>query len=169
MRDSFAHLLELVYFMAPAYGANMAPPLVKFWRGWNRPIHEPWFGAHKTVLGFCVGVAAAVAAAFAQRVIDSPLSRVDYADWPVLGLAFGLGAMVGDTAKSFCKRRLGMAPGTRWIPIDQLDFAIGALVATRAWVRLDAADIALVLATTFVGDVVVNRAAFRLGMKDTPW
>lgn len=169
MRDTLARLLELAYVMAPAYGANMAPPLMRFWKGWNRPIHEPWFGAHKTVLGFCVGVAAAVAVAFAQHLVGSPPSRVDDADWLVLGLAFGLGAMVGDTAKSFCKRRLGMAPGARWIPFDQLDFAIGALVATRPWVRLDATDIAFVLAATFVGDLIVNRAAFRLGMKDTPW
>jgi CDP-2,3-bis-(O-geranylgeranyl)-sn-glycerol synthase len=33
-----AHAGHLLYVMAPAYTANMAPPLVKFWHGWNRPI-----------------------------------------------------------------------------------------------------------------------------------
>jgi hypothetical protein len=28
-----ARLLELLYLMAPAYAANMAPPLVRYWRG----------------------------------------------------------------------------------------------------------------------------------------
>jgi hypothetical protein len=44
-------LLALVYLMPPAYFANMAPPFVKYWRGWNRPIHHAWLGDHKTVMG----------------------------------------------------------------------------------------------------------------------
>jgi hypothetical protein len=30
--------LEMLYFMAPAYVANMSPPLVKYWKGWNPPL-----------------------------------------------------------------------------------------------------------------------------------
>lgn len=44
--------MQLVYFIAPAYAANMLPPFVKYWRGWNPPISRRWLGDHKTVLGF---------------------------------------------------------------------------------------------------------------------
>ncbi|HET7159893.1 MAG TPA: hypothetical protein VFI62_12920, partial [Burkholderiales bacterium] len=57
-------LLELIWFMLPAYAANMAPPFVKFWRGWNRPIHSWALGEHKTVVGFGAGVAVAIVVAF---------------------------------------------------------------------------------------------------------
>jgi CDP-2,3-bis-(O-geranylgeranyl)-sn-glycerol synthase len=30
--------LELLYFMAPAYAANMASPFTRYWRGWNGPL-----------------------------------------------------------------------------------------------------------------------------------
>jgi len=53
-------VLQLVYFMAPAYLANMAPPFVRYWKGWNRPISRRWLGSHKTVVGFGVGVLGAV-------------------------------------------------------------------------------------------------------------
>src|SRR5207245_2953937 len=58
--------LQLAYFMAPAYVANMAPPFVRYWKGWNRPISRRWLGEHKTVLGFVVGVLAAMLVTFAQ-------------------------------------------------------------------------------------------------------
>jgi hypothetical protein len=48
--------LQLVYFMAPAYAANMLPPFGAHWRGWNPPVSERWLGSHKTVLGFALGV-----------------------------------------------------------------------------------------------------------------
>jgi CDP-2,3-bis-(O-geranylgeranyl)-sn-glycerol synthase len=52
--------------MAPAYVANMAPPFIRYWTGWNRPISARWFGDHKTVMGFAAGVLAAVLMAFLQ-------------------------------------------------------------------------------------------------------
>src|SRR2546430_9192871 len=62
-------VLQLVYFMAPAYLANMAPPFVRYWKGWNRPISRRWLGAHKTVLGFAAGVLAATLVTFVQWLV----------------------------------------------------------------------------------------------------
>jgi hypothetical protein len=47
-------LLQLLYLMAPAYLANRAPPFVRYWNGWNRPISR-WLGEHKTVGGALAG------------------------------------------------------------------------------------------------------------------
>lgn len=169
MRDTPIRLLQLAYFMAPAYCANMVPPFVRYWSGWNRPIHERWFGGHKTIIGFLAGVGAAVLATAVQRLIEAPFSLVSYERWVVLGLGFGVGAMAGDSAKSFFKRRIGISPGAKWVPFDQLDFAIGALALTAWHAGLGVADVLTILAMTFVGDVAINRLAYRLGIKDHPW
>ena len=53
-----SRLVELVYLMRPAYLANMAPPFVKYWRDWNRPISRTRLGDHKTVIGFALAALA---------------------------------------------------------------------------------------------------------------
>lgn len=169
MRDTLVRLLQLAYFMAPAYCANMAPPFTRMWRGWNRPIHERWFGAHKTVVGFGIGVIAGVLATAAQVSIGARFLLFDPRYWIPFGLAFGFGAMAGDTAKSFIKRRLRIAPGASWVPFDQLDFAIGTLLLVAPAVDLSVGDVLTILLMTFVGDIAVNRLAFRLGIKKYPW
>lgn len=169
MHDTLVRILQLAYFMAPAYCANMAPPFTRMWHGWNRPIHQRWFGASKTVVGFVVGVIAGVFATAAQSSIGTRFLLFDPRYWLPFGLAFGFGAMAGDTAKSFIKRRLGIEPGASWVPFDQLDFAIGALLLVAPAVDLSLADIVAILVMTFVGDIVVNRLAFRFGIKNQPW
>lgn len=163
------HLLQLLYFMAPAYLANMAPPFVRYWKGWNRPIHARTLGDHKTVVGYALGVLTAVMTAGVQAAIDVPSGLVDYAAWPWLGLAFGVGAMTGDSLKSYFKRLRGVPPGGRWIPFDQLDFVLGALLAVMPFVELAWTDVLAILVVTLLGDIAVNRVAFRLGIKSSPW
>jgi CDP-2,3-bis-(O-geranylgeranyl)-sn-glycerol synthase len=162
-------LLELLYLMAPAYAANMAPPLVRYWRGWNRPINARWLGEHKTVIGFGAGVVAAVVAGGIQSrlawtppagSIKNPLAH---------GLRLGLGAMLGDTIKSFVKRRVGIPAGARWIPFDQLDFVLGALALGRRRIRPSAPDVLAIVALSMAGHVAVNHVAHYLGIRDTRW
>ena len=169
MRALLLHLLDLAYFMAPAYCANMAAPFARYWPGWNRPIHRRSLGGHKTVVGFLLGVTAALATTAMQRGFDVPFARVDYAHWVMLGLGFGIGAMGGDALKSLIKRRLQRPPGTRWMPFDQIDFALGALMLVGPWAVLDAIDVAAILGLTFLADIAVSRIAWRLHIKDVPW
>lgn len=160
---------QLLYFMAPAYAANMAPPFARFWRGWNRPVAERRLGTHKTVVGAALGVAAGLATAFAQSRVAWRGGITPYEAWPALGLSLGAGAVAGDALKSLAKRRRGIAPGARWIPADQLDFVLGALLLAGRRGRLTRGDVATILAVSFVGDVVVNQLAFRLGVRETAW
>ncbi|WP_062537598.1 CDP-archaeol synthase [Mizugakiibacter sediminis] len=169
MTEIGLRVLQLAWLMAPAYAANMAPPFLRYWRGWNPPLQRRLFGAHKTVLGFAAGVLAALAVARLQARVGWTHALVAPSEWAAAGLALGFGAMAGDAVKSFFKRRRGRPPGTPWPPFDQLDFVVGALLLVAPRVELGAADVALTLAATFVGDLLVNRAAFRLGIKDTPW
>ena len=162
-------LLDLLYLMLPAYLANMAPPFTRFWKGWNRPISARRLGGHKTVVGFAAGVATALLVTALQARFAPARALIDYSQWPLAGLAFGFGAMGGDCLKSLLKRRLGVAPGARWIPLDQLDFALGSLLLIAPLASLRWPDVLAILAMTLVGDLAVNRLSYRLRIKDTPW
>jgi CDP-2,3-bis-(O-geranylgeranyl)-sn-glycerol synthase len=123
--------VQLAYLMLPAYLANMAPPFTRYWPGWNRPISRKWLGDHKTVVGFGAGLTVAMAATFVQSKLNWHGGLLPYAEWPRLGLAFGVGAMGGDSLKSFVKRLKGIPPGRPWIPMDQLDFVVGSIFMPR--------------------------------------
>ena len=160
---------QLLYLMAPAYCANMAPPFVHLFPVWNRPLSERWLGSHKTVTGVLAGLSVAVITALIQWRIRWRGGLIDYDYWPAIGLLLVSGAMGGDLAKSFLKRRIGIAPGGRWIPADQLDFVAGALLLIAHRAGLTWWDIGITLAVSFFGDVAVNQLAFRLGIRDTAW
>lgn len=133
----FSDLSQGLWFYLPALGANQGAglarrldfPLAK------RPVSVRWLGPSKTWAAYYMGVTLAIAMCYLQRVVvaDYPslatLSPVDYRDsslWLVGGLA-GIGAtLFGDHAKSFFKRRLGMAPGALFLPFDQIDFVLGS-------------------------------------------
>lgn len=160
------HIAQLLYLMTPAYLANMTPPFVKYWHRWNGPISKRWLGSHKTVVGFALGVLAALLTTFGQSRIAWGGGLVSYDDWPVLGLRFGIGAMAGDSVKSFVKRRLGIAPGRPWIPADQLDYLVGALALVWTRVRLSWTDVAVILALGVLGHLLVSRIGYWLGVRD---
>lgn len=118
-------VLQGVWFILPAWACNMMACTF----GGGRPIDggrsfidgRPLLGKGKTVRGLCVGVSSAVGVAILQ-------SFVIYTVHPIaFGLLLGVGAMLGDIAKSFLKRRLNIESGRPFPPFDQLDFIIGAL------------------------------------------
>jgi CDP-2,3-bis-(O-geranylgeranyl)-sn-glycerol synthase len=81
----------------------------------------------------------------------------------------GIGAMSGDAVKSFFKRRVGIAAGRPWVPADQLDFIVGAMLFAWPWLQMRPLDVALILAFTFVAHIIVDHIAFRLGIRDAKW
>jgi CDP-2,3-bis-(O-geranylgeranyl)-sn-glycerol synthase len=147
----------------------MAPPLTRYWTGWNRPISERWLGTHKTVVGFGAGVLAAVLVAFAQSRIAWEGALTSYDLWVELGLRFGGGAMAGDSVKSFVKRKVGIAPGQPWFPWDQLDFALGALTFVSGVALLSWSDWVTILLLSLVGHIVVTHLAYWVGVRDVKW
>jgi CDP-2,3-bis-(O-geranylgeranyl)-sn-glycerol synthase len=162
-------LLALAYVLGPAYFANMAAAFAKFWPGWNRPISRRWLGDHKTVVGCLFGVTTAAAVSWLQTVIAWTPAGLTSRQSVALGVAQGIGAMSGDAVKSFFKRRVGIPPGQRWIPADQIDFVIGAIAFGWPWLALRLSDIAMILAFTVVAHIATNHVAFRLKLRDTSW
>jgi CDP-2,3-bis-(O-geranylgeranyl)-sn-glycerol synthase len=161
--------LQLLYLMAPVYAANMAAPFARVLPGTPRPISERWLGSHKTWRGCLLAVMASTLTAWVQARLHWTGGLIDYDAWLHLGVLCGVAAMAGDSAKSFVKRRLGIAAGKPWIPADQLDYVLAGLLALSIWHRFGWTDVAIVVAVSFVGSLLVNRLSARLGIKSTVW
>jgi len=182
MAESFAiFLLKCSYLMLPAYFANMAPVMVRrislfaFPIDFNKKINnKPILGGHKTFRGLVFGIIFAVAVAYIQFLLYSNgffknISFIGYESWPLFGLLMGFGALTGDLIKSFFKRRLGIRPGARFIPFDQTDFVVGALVFIMPVFSLTLKIFIVSLLLSFVLHIIVNHIAFYLRIRNEKW
>lgn len=136
-------IIKTLWLLLPAAFANMAPVVAnKLFPQWNKPVDygRTWkgteiFGSHKTYRGFVSGILVSfVVFYFQQALFDKVpairhISLFNYAEAnSVFGAWMGLCALLGDLIKSFFKRRFFIAPGRPWIPFDQIDWIIGALI-----------------------------------------
>jgi CDP-2,3-bis-(O-geranylgeranyl)-sn-glycerol synthase len=116
------------FFLLPAYVANLSCPFAKYILG-ETPINEKWFGHHKTWQGLFAGILIGTSIGFLIPFL--PIINYYITINPILFAFIGsFGAVMGDIIKSFFKRRIGIQPGQPWIPFDQLDFIIGAMLLT---------------------------------------
>lgn len=166
---------EALWFFLPAFVANQCPGFAAALDlPGNVPVSRKYLGENKTFAAYYAGPIGAVSAFYLQQKCQSV--NVHYG-WYVaenitevllIGVLFGLGAVVGDHVKSFFKRRIGIPPGNPWFPFDQVDFVIGALVfiwpiaGWRDWKQI----LALVV-IAIVFHPVVNCIGFRLGLRKT--
>ena len=94
---------------------------------------KPLFGKNKTFRGLFFGILFGILISFFQyKLLDisffKNISLLNYQFWPLIGLLLGAGAIFGDLVESFFKRQLNIQPGKPWIPFDQLDFIVFALL-----------------------------------------
>jgi CDP-2,3-bis-(O-geranylgeranyl)-sn-glycerol synthase len=180
--DVYVALVTAVWSMLPAYVPNNAAVLA----GGGRPIDggrqlggRRLLGDGKTWRGTAAGWLAGIALALVLNRLEAPsadLLAVSLPTFPLaVVLALPLGAMVGDIAASFLKRRTGRARGAPFPGIDQLDFVVGALalaaLADFAWFTdvFTLPVLAVVLLVTPILHVATNAIAYALGLKDEPW
>ena len=126
-------LIRTIYFFLPVYFANMAPVLFAKVNILAIPINKKYFGTHKTWRGIIVATIIGQLVYLIQYQIYSPKmaywSLIDYHHFPLYyGALLGFGAIMGDLIKSYYKRKEGIKEGKSWLPWDQLDFVIGAIV-----------------------------------------
>ncbi len=117
-------------FFLPAGIANMMPVLVAKVPFLNVAMDfghsfrgKRIFGDHKTWRGFVFGI------------FGAGISGVILAFGFKTGTILGAGALLGDAIKSFFKRQIGIAPGKSWVPFDQVDWILGALIAVHFFVQ----------------------------------
>ncbi len=169
--------LQCFYFMMPAYFANMAPVIAKNWfKKTAIPVDfgKNIFGKNKTFRGFIFGILFAIVIAYLQFLLYGfsyfeGLSFIDYSNWLVVGFLFGFGALLGDLAESFIKRRLKIKPGERFVPWDQTDFIIGALIFVSFVVDVSWRMVLFITVISFLGHILVNHTAYYLGVRKEKW
>jgi CDP-2,3-bis-(O-geranylgeranyl)-sn-glycerol synthase len=174
--------------MLPVYTANNCATLL----GGGFPIDgdrdfidgRRILGDHKTYRGFILGTLCGIAMgaiqAIAVPVVAPYLAHVVgntafLSLPPAVIVALPLGALAGDSIKSFFKRRLGMPSGSMLPVADQLDFVLGAwvfcLMADTAWFvdSFTIPVVVVVIILTFPLQLFHNAVAVGLGKKKVLW
>jgi CDP-2,3-bis-(O-geranylgeranyl)-sn-glycerol synthase len=163
--DIVTLIIEALKFIFPAYCANGAPVLA----GGGPPLDfgknfldgKRIFGKNKTFRGFFFGWAIGMLVGLVENVLFG---------YPILfSVLSPLGALMGDLAGAFLKRRLNIAPGGLLPIIDQVDFVVGALLfslplATVYWELA----VSVVLITPPI-HLFTNFLAYKLKLKNNPW
>lgn len=177
-------ILQALYFILPAYLANMAPVLMKWIPAGDYPVDRgrTWrgqriFGDNKTYRGLISGSITGIITVFLQKKISPALYKINIIQYDQLtisqiilvGLAFGLGALLGDLVKSFFKRQFDIMSGKIWFPFDQLDFVIGALLAVSLFYIPPIKHIIIIILITPPLHFLTNSAAYFIKLKKVWW
>lgn len=168
---NYMMIIKALYFMLPAYFANMAPVLTKnYFKKYAVPINEKLFGGHKTYRGLVMAIVFSLVVIFIQKLIGFN-SIVDYNKENILLLGFllGFGAMFGDLVKSYFKRRIGIKPGEPWYVIDQLDFPLGAMLFASFAHSFTWQEFLIIIVGSFILTVLVNHVGYYLGIRKVRW
>ena len=146
---------------------NGAPIIARRFLGrrWASPVDarlmlpdgRPLFGPAKTWRG--------LVSALAAGALGGMLSGLGLE----LGLVLAALAMTGDLAASFVKRRLGLAPSSRALGLDQIPESLLPLLACKPLLGLSWASVALVVAAFTIGGLLISRALFLLGVREHPY
>lgn len=172
-------LVEAVWLIIPAYAANGLVPLV---RG-KHPIDggrnlgkNRIFGDGKTWEGLIFGVVIAFLIALVEMaaypylpldILPVPLTIVPMS--AMLGFLLGIGAMMGDLAGSFIKRRFGMKRSEPAPLLDQEDFLIGSLLFASLLVTVKIEWWIMLLVITPVIHWVACIIGYIFKVKKTPY
>ena len=161
------HSLAIVQSLVVISAANGAPVLCKrlFGNRLARAIDgglilrdgHPLLGASKTWRG--------VIAALALSTCASVLVGLH---WQAGALA-GAFAMAGDCLSSFVKRRLGVGSGDMSPGLDQIPESLLPAAVCGLYLPLGYFDFAAIVLLFFVGQIVLSRLSFGIGLRDRPY
>jgi CDP-2,3-bis-(O-geranylgeranyl)-sn-glycerol synthase len=180
MRRLFSIVVRAFWAMLPAYVPNNAAVLL----GGGRPIDggRTWgsnrlLGDGKTWRGTLFGTACGVALAVLLNRLRTHVATTGLSvpRFGASALTLPLGAMVGDMAASFYKRRSGRDRGAPVPGLDQLDFVLGALSLTAllspTWFRrvFRLPVLLAILVLTPLLHLGTNSLAYLFGLKDEPY
>lgn len=162
LADLVLNALKLIF---PAYCANATPVLF----GGGLPLDfgknfydgKPILGKNKTFRGFFSGLAVGTIVGIVESI---------FFGYPIhFGFLLSLGALIGDLAGAFLKRRVGIPPGGTLPIVDQLDFVIGALAFSVPLNMLFPELVIAILVITPPLHLLTNFAAYKMGLKNAPW
>lgn len=171
----FDLIIAAVALIFPAYCANAFPVVAgggtaldfgrRFMDG------KPILGKNKTFRGFFAGLSIGTLVSVAEALILRFPSGFSLETRILLGFLVSLGALLGDLAGAFLKRRLDLAPGSLLPVVDQVDFVVGAMVLSLP-LSFSFLSWQLALAVFVITPpihLLTNYAAYKLGLKSNPW
>jgi len=161
-------IISAIIYIFPAYVANAAAVVF----GYGDPIDggkkfsdgRPILGKGKTWRGLFAGTSVGTTAGI---ILFSffPITDSVY----LISFLLAFGALVGDLFFSFVKRRIGLERGQSFIPIDQIDFLIGA-IALSAFIYLPTIEtIIFLFVVTPIIHLITNYIGYLLGFKKQPY
>jgi CDP-diglyceride synthetase len=119
--------------------------------------HRRLFGPTKTVRGLVSSVA-----------LTSLAAHLIGLSWRV-GALIALASMAGDLLSSFIKRRMGMSPSSMAIGLDQCPEALLPALLAIQFLSLTVIDAAFTVFLFFLGEIVLSRMLFRIGIRERPY
>ena len=175
-------IVQALYFFLPAYVSNMAPVALGKLNIFRTPVDfnktyndKPIFGKHTTGGGRIYGTVAGTLMFIVQQKLYTnsffkTISIIEYPQWSIaLGILLAAGAILGDLAKSFIKRRLNKESGSPWFPFDQLDFVIGGLLFASPLIIPHGGIIFILIVLTPILHYGANYLGFYLRLKRVKW
>lgn len=158
--------LSALYIILPTYCTNGAPVIFggglsidmgkKLWDG------ERVLGANKTFKGFISGIIVGI-------VVGLLCSYAFSANLLAIAVPASLGALLGDMAGAFFKRRLKIPPGGSAPIVDQLDFVVGAILFVSIFSSVSLVVALILLLVTPPIHFLTNVGAYVLGLKKQYW
>jgi hypothetical protein len=147
--------------------ANGTPVLAKkmFGNRFSRPLDsgaryldgQPLFGASKTIRGIISSVLVTVVGACLVGLRGKT------------GALIGSVAMSGDLFSSFLKRRMRLPASSRAIGLDQVPESLFPLLACRSALSLTVSDIAAIVITFFISEILISRVLYKFRLRDRPY
>ena len=177
-------IFQALYFMLPAYFANMAPVFATkiFGNKFSYPLDfnktykgKEILGKNKTWRGLIAGVVIGILIVYLQKYLNQigffkNLSLIDYTRINILlyGFLFGFGVILGDAVKSFFKRRANLKPGDKWFPWDELDFLGGLILISFVYMPAWLVIFLIVIISPLL-PIITNWLGFKLKIKKVAW
>lgn len=174
MVDIIILIFQALWFVWPAYCANAFPVVMKGKKSldFNKKFgKERLLGKSKTIEGTVGGIAIGILIGLIQMYFHSRFPRelglVQFTIPLIIALSFG--ALFGDIVGSFIKRRLGIQPGKKTVPLDQLDFLVFALIFAGFFAIIDIGIIIILVVLTPPIHLFTNFIGHSAKLKKRPW
>ena len=161
------HFLAIVQSLVVISAANSAPVSCKRLLGTRLACSidggltlrdgYPLLGSSKTWRGLVAAIALATCASILVGV-----------RWQA-GTLTGAFAMAGDCLSWFIKRRRGVGPSEKALGLDQIPESLLPAVASALYLPLGYFDVASIVLLFFVGQVLLSRLSFGIGLRDRPY
>ena len=156
-------------FLLPAMIANMTPVLLRGMKKFGKPINEKIFGSNKTWRGLVGGITVGTLSYFTLVNKGFFEGIENMGDVILVGFLFSFGALMGDLIKSYFKRKVGIKEGEGWIPFDQIDYILGAIILTYGIFHYSLPQIILLLIIGGAMSALAHYFAYFTRMIDTKW